>query len=56
MHFVTLNWVLLSRVNFFGARDIPDAENLQMYRETAEILHVQAYTRFINSHNQQNQK
>ncbi|XP_061341166.1 endoglucanase 2-like [Gastrolobium bilobum] len=32
--------VLLSRVNFFGARDIPDAENLdlQMYRETAEIL------------------
>ncbi|KAL2966414.1 hypothetical protein AAZX31_16G115700 [Glycine max] len=32
--------VLLSRVNFFGASNIPDAENLdlQMYRETAEIL------------------
>lgn len=30
----------MSRVNFFGARDIPDVENLdlQMYRETAEIL------------------
>ncbi|XP_027347965.1 endoglucanase 2-like [Abrus precatorius] len=32
--------VLLSRVNFFGASNIPDEENLdlQMYRETAEIL------------------
>ncbi|CAI8609039.1 unnamed protein product [Vicia faba] len=32
--------VLLSRVNFFGAKDIPDVENLdlQKYRETAEIL------------------
>ncbi|KAG5050854.1 hypothetical protein JHK87_003052 [Glycine soja] len=32
--------VLLSRVNFFGESNIPDAENLdlQMYRETAEIL------------------
>jgi hypothetical protein len=30
----------LSRVNFFGTRDVPDAENLdlQKYRETAEIL------------------
>ena len=40
MHFVTLNWVLLSRVNFFGARDIPDVENLdlQMYKGNAEVL------------------
>ncbi|KAK2355574.1 endoglucanase [Trifolium repens] len=32
--------VLLSRVNFFGTKDVPDAENLdlQKYRETAEIL------------------
>ncbi|KAL2333788.1 hypothetical protein Fmac_015001 [Flemingia macrophylla] len=32
--------VLLSRVNFFGASNIPNAENLdlQMYREAAEIL------------------
>ncbi|KAK7250798.1 hypothetical protein RIF29_33483 [Crotalaria pallida] len=35
--------VLLSRVNFFAARDIPNGENLelQMYRETAEILMCQ---------------
>ncbi|XP_028760403.1 endoglucanase 2-like isoform X2 [Neltuma alba] len=32
--------VLLSRINFFGIRGIPNAENLdlQMYRETAEIF------------------
>ncbi|PNY12986.1 endoglucanase 24-like protein [Trifolium pratense] len=32
--------VLLSRLNFFGAGDVPDTENLdlQKYRETAEIL------------------
>ncbi|ESW28146.1 hypothetical protein PHAVU_003G262600 [Phaseolus vulgaris] len=32
--------VLLSRVSFFGARNIPDTENLdlQMYRESVEIL------------------
>jgi endoglucanase len=30
----------LLRVNFFGAKDIPDAENLdlQKYSETAEML------------------
>ncbi|KAK7262948.1 hypothetical protein RJT34_30530 [Clitoria ternatea] len=32
--------ILLSRLNFFGASNIPDAENLdlQMYRESVEIL------------------
>jgi len=33
----------LSRVNFFGAKDIPDAENLdlQKYREITEMLMCQ---------------